>query len=236
MEDSRIVELYWQKNADAIKETDSKYGAYCFAIADNIVGVIVLDIVIGVEILSKLPLPRLHFIVTSLLFGSEVSTGTDDVVKTGCNLIPVEFYRSAERLLQFHALTAVIFRAAAGYCMGTATGSVLVLQKGNFLFGVVSFGEIGIDTALAALHIPTARQSGVNFIFGDEHSQGGNLGHIRLVFASRERQIGKVLANGGDFVIVEAHEITIFTVSLFSMITSVNAKSAQRMKSLSARI
>lgn len=36
MEDSSIVELYWQKNADAIKETDSKYGAYCFAIADNI--------------------------------------------------------------------------------------------------------------------------------------------------------------------------------------------------------
>ena len=36
MEDSRIVELYWQKNADAIKETDSKYGAYCFTIADNI--------------------------------------------------------------------------------------------------------------------------------------------------------------------------------------------------------
>ena len=28
MEDSRIVELYWQKNADAIKETDSKYGAW----------------------------------------------------------------------------------------------------------------------------------------------------------------------------------------------------------------
>ena len=36
MEDSRIVELYWQKNADAIKETDSKYGAYCFSIAENI--------------------------------------------------------------------------------------------------------------------------------------------------------------------------------------------------------
>ena len=36
MKDSRIIELYWQKNADAIKETDSKYGAYCFAIADNI--------------------------------------------------------------------------------------------------------------------------------------------------------------------------------------------------------
>ena len=36
MEDSRIVELYWQKNPDAIKETDKKYGAYCFAVADHI--------------------------------------------------------------------------------------------------------------------------------------------------------------------------------------------------------
>ncbi len=36
MEDSRIVELYWQRNEDAIKETDGKYGAYCFAIANNI--------------------------------------------------------------------------------------------------------------------------------------------------------------------------------------------------------
>ena len=36
MEDNQIVELYFQRNADAIKETDSKYGSYCFAIADNI--------------------------------------------------------------------------------------------------------------------------------------------------------------------------------------------------------
>ena len=36
MEDSRIIALYWQKNADAIQETNRKYGAYCFAIADNI--------------------------------------------------------------------------------------------------------------------------------------------------------------------------------------------------------
>lgn len=36
MEDSQIVELYWQKNADAISETANKYGAYCFTIADNI--------------------------------------------------------------------------------------------------------------------------------------------------------------------------------------------------------
>ena len=36
MEDCRIIELYWQKNADAISETSSKYGAYCFTIADRI--------------------------------------------------------------------------------------------------------------------------------------------------------------------------------------------------------
>lgn len=36
MEDRAIIELYWQKNADAISETASKYGAYCFTIANNI--------------------------------------------------------------------------------------------------------------------------------------------------------------------------------------------------------
>ena len=36
MEDHQIVELYWQKNADALSETSSKYGPYCFAIADRI--------------------------------------------------------------------------------------------------------------------------------------------------------------------------------------------------------
>lgn len=36
MDDSRIIELYWQKNAAAVTETDHKYGAYCFSIANNI--------------------------------------------------------------------------------------------------------------------------------------------------------------------------------------------------------
>lgn len=36
MEDSTIIELYWQQNADAISETANKYGAYCFTIAENI--------------------------------------------------------------------------------------------------------------------------------------------------------------------------------------------------------
>ena len=36
MEDSQIISLYWQRNADAIKETNIKYGSYCYAIAYNI--------------------------------------------------------------------------------------------------------------------------------------------------------------------------------------------------------
>lgn len=36
MEDHEIIELYWQKDENAISETASKYGAYCFAIAQSI--------------------------------------------------------------------------------------------------------------------------------------------------------------------------------------------------------
>ena len=36
MDDNAIIELYWQRKDNAIEETDKKYGAYCFAIADNI--------------------------------------------------------------------------------------------------------------------------------------------------------------------------------------------------------
>lgn len=36
MEDSRIIDLYWQRSEDAIRETDAKYGSYCHAIAYRI--------------------------------------------------------------------------------------------------------------------------------------------------------------------------------------------------------
>ncbi|MBP3617004.1 MAG: sigma-70 family RNA polymerase sigma factor [Lachnospiraceae bacterium] len=36
MEDSQIIELYFKRKEEAIQETDSKYGSYCFAIAENI--------------------------------------------------------------------------------------------------------------------------------------------------------------------------------------------------------
>lgn len=36
MDDSAIIELYWQRSEDAISETNTKYGSYCFKIANNI--------------------------------------------------------------------------------------------------------------------------------------------------------------------------------------------------------
>jgi len=36
MNDQQIIELYWQRDTAAIQETSKKYGAYCYAIANNI--------------------------------------------------------------------------------------------------------------------------------------------------------------------------------------------------------
>lgn len=36
MDDKSIVQLYWDRSEQAIVETDSKYGAYCYSIAHNI--------------------------------------------------------------------------------------------------------------------------------------------------------------------------------------------------------
>ena len=36
MDDKAILDLYWRRSEQAIAETDSKYGAYCFTIAYNI--------------------------------------------------------------------------------------------------------------------------------------------------------------------------------------------------------
>ena len=38
MEDTRIIELYWQRSHQAIQETKIKYGGYCFTIAKNLLG------------------------------------------------------------------------------------------------------------------------------------------------------------------------------------------------------
>lgn len=36
MEDSRIIELYWQRDESAIRETDARYGSFLLTIAQNI--------------------------------------------------------------------------------------------------------------------------------------------------------------------------------------------------------
>lgn len=36
MDDNQIIDLYWQRNENAISETDKKYGSFCHHIAQNI--------------------------------------------------------------------------------------------------------------------------------------------------------------------------------------------------------
>lgn len=36
MEDAQIIELYWQRNEQAVEETEYKYGSYCRTVAYNI--------------------------------------------------------------------------------------------------------------------------------------------------------------------------------------------------------
>jgi RNA polymerase sigma-70 factor (ECF subfamily) len=36
MEDSRIIDLYWERSESALAETSNKYGRYCYSIAHNI--------------------------------------------------------------------------------------------------------------------------------------------------------------------------------------------------------
>lgn len=38
MEDSRIVELYWNRQEEAVRQTQDKYGQYCLQIAGRILG------------------------------------------------------------------------------------------------------------------------------------------------------------------------------------------------------
>ena len=38
MEDSKIIQLYWDRNEQAISATSEKYGSYCTSIAKNILG------------------------------------------------------------------------------------------------------------------------------------------------------------------------------------------------------
>lgn len=36
MEDEKIIELYWQRDEEALRQTNSKYGSFCYYIAHNI--------------------------------------------------------------------------------------------------------------------------------------------------------------------------------------------------------
>ena len=38
MEDQRIIDLYWQRDEQAIRQSDKKYGRYCYTVAYSVLG------------------------------------------------------------------------------------------------------------------------------------------------------------------------------------------------------
>ncbi len=102
MEDRQIVELFWQRDATAIEETQKKYDRYCFSIAQNILcrdedaREIVNDAYLGVwnaipphrperlsaflgKITRRLAMKKLRDRNAVKRFGSEVSVSLDEL-------------------------------------------------------------------------------------------------------------------------------------------------------------
>ena len=65
--------------------------------------------------------------------------------------------------------------------MGAAAGAVLIFQKGNLIFQRMIFGEVSIDTTLAALNIAAVCQSSVDFILSDKLIKRWDLCYIRCI-------------------------------------------------------
>ena len=36
MEDEKIIRLFWERDEEALKQTNLKYGSFCYSIAQNI--------------------------------------------------------------------------------------------------------------------------------------------------------------------------------------------------------
>ena len=108
---------------------------------DNIIGMVMLDVIVGIHVFAKLHLPCLQFIILSFFFGSKVFAGTDDTVKTSNNFMPVQLHISAECFLELDTLAAIINPTASGNSMRAATGSVFILQEVHLILGAVTFSK-----------------------------------------------------------------------------------------------
>ena len=93
----------------------------------NIIRVVVLDVVVGVKVTSELSLPCLHFFIPGFLFWRKISVVSDDILKAGEHLVPVQFYIGTIWLLQLNTFTGAVNPASSRYCMGATADTVLVL-------------------------------------------------------------------------------------------------------------
>ena len=88
---------------------------------------VVLNLIVDVHFLAELSLTGLHFIVLDLFFRREVSSISDDIVKSGSDLVPVQLHIDAIGLLQFHTFAAAVSPSTPRYSVRASALSVLVL-------------------------------------------------------------------------------------------------------------
>ena len=136
MEDREIVNLYWERNSNAIKETASKYGGYCRMIAKNILGS-------NEYILEKI----IEYIPKEMLFGTikafkeyfskniadkyEGFIGVDQFICTD--------YPSGEKLY-YNPLVEINFRMTMGILARNIFdnfSSKLQIQDGTHIFEII---------------------------------------------------------------------------------------------------
>ena len=178
----------------------------------DIIGMVMLDIVIGIDILREQPFAGLHFVVLDTLFGGEVSVVSDQTFDTRNHLFPRQFHISAAALLKLHALGAVLFPATSRNGMRGTAGAIFVFQEVAFLFGVVRLGEKGIDAALAALNVATSCNGGVDLVVGNEHTGLFNLCHVGGVLSAGQAVVRQIVQNSLRIIQTEAHETVVLLV------------------------
>ena len=119
MEDNQIIELYWQRNEEAIKETQAKYGSYCGKIAENILN------------LLKTPKDTLPYAVTYL---RTISVG----------FIPASFFGTISSVLRAlgDSKTPLIFSIIS--CIINIILDLIIVIKFNL--GIMG---VGISTSIS---------------------------------------------------------------------------------------
>ena len=172
-----------------------------------------LDVVVGVKVASELSLPCLHLFIPGFLFWRKISVVSDDALKVGEHLVPVQLHICTVGFLKFDPLAAAVKPTYAGYGMRAASDPVFIFQEVGLFLGCVISCEIPVNAAFPTFDMTAAVQCGVDFILGDEHSRLRYFNHVGGVFPTREAVVLQHIEHTLGIVQAEAHQTVILFIS-----------------------